>query len=102
MTFEKLDELTKAIADYPQLSDHQNEDGFFNFDEELPQDLRSKLDALEEHLSGLFIDNRGQHSNTYFQAKKAGYKLVVVERDSFGPLGVRYIEKDHKFSVVYG
>jgi hypothetical protein len=101
MTFEKLDELTKVITEYPNLKNYQTHDGFFDYDL-LPEDLRNKIDELSGHMAGIFIDGQGQHSDLYFKAKKAGYRLRVTERDSFGPLGVLYTAKDDSFMVGYG
>lgn len=103
MAFEKLDELTKKLKEYPNLKSYQNEEGFF--DSEMfpqPEDLTKLIEELSSHMSGIFIDDEGQHSDAYFRAKKAGYRLRVTERDSFGPLGVLYTEKDNSFMVGYG
>lgn len=103
MTFEKLDELTKKLKEYPNLKSYQDEDGFF--DSQLfpqPKDLEELIDELSHHMAEIFIDSQGQHSRTYYEAKRAGYRLRVTEQDSFGPLGVLYTEKDNSFMVGYG
>lgn len=103
MTFEKLDELTKKLKEYPNLKSYQNEEGFF--DSELfpqPEELQKLIDELSYHMAEIFINSEGQHSSAYYQAKRAGYRLRVTERDSFGPLGVLYTEKDDSFMVGYG
>jgi len=103
MSFEQLDELTKKLREYPNLKSYQNAEGFF--DSELfpqPEDLEKLIDELSYYMAGLFIDNQGQHSAAYYVAKKAGYRLRVTERDSFGPLGVLYTEENDAFMVGYG
>ena len=103
MSFEQLDELTKKLREYPNLKSYQNEEGFFDSDMfPQPEDLEKLIEELSSHLSGIFINNQGQHSATYYAAKKAGYRLRVTERDSFGPLGVLYTEKNDAFMVGYG
>jgi hypothetical protein len=103
MTFEKLDELIKAIAEYPDLKKYQNADGFFDSEVcPIPEVLDKRIEELSAHMAGIFIDSRGQHSDLYYKAKKAGYRLRVTEQDSFGPLGVLYTAKDESFMVGYG
>lgn len=103
MSFEKLEELTKKLIEYPNLKSYQNEEGFFDSDMfPQPEDLEKLIEELSSHLSGIFINSQGQHSAAYYAAKKAGYRLRVTERDSFGPLGVLYTEKNDAFMVGYG
>lgn len=72
------------------------------FVESLPKDLQQLISELDSELCGSFINSQGQHSNTYFLAKKKGYKLLVVEKDSFGPLIVRYTSFNGNWVHYYG
>ena len=103
MSFEQLDELTKKLREYPNLKSYQNAEGFF--DSELfpqPEDLEKLINELSYHMAELFINSQGQHSAAYYAAKKAGYRLRVTHRDSFGPLCVLYTEENNAFMVGYG
>jgi hypothetical protein len=63
------------------------------------QALMSKLsDALNTNL----ITNDGQHSDVYYELHKAGYRLRVGEKDSFGPLSVVFTCPNDTWQVCYG
>ena len=106
-----LSNIVKEIEDHPHLKQLIKENEVSeqllylsdtSVEESSPEDFKQLLNQLNEELCGSFITNQGQHSKLYYQAVDEGYKLKVVERDSFGPLVVRFSPKHYKWFFCYG
>lgn len=66
------------------------------------EELRAAKDKLYEYLCGEFIASNGQHSDNFYRARRLGFKLVTLEKDSFGPLVSGYASLDGKWKISYG
>jgi hypothetical protein len=65
-------------------------------------EYKALLERLARLLDEVMILPSGQHSLTFFELKRNGYRVWVTERDSFGPLGSAISCPDSDWSVCYG
>lgn len=68
---------------------------------EASPEFKALMFRLSSALNGHLVD-AGQHSNVYYELKKAGYSLRTGESDSFGPLSAVLTAPNNEWQVCYG
>lgn len=112
--FQQLTDLIEEINNNPSITakiktiDKEDKtspvfiSSFLNDDSDLPDVDKQLLYRLDGYLCEEFINDRGGYSDKYFQAKKAGFKLATLEKDSFGPLTSGLTEPTGKWIFMFG
>ncbi len=71
--------------------------------ENIPEDLKTKIDELRSTLDSELISSEGQHSATYYSLNTLDEVVVrVFESDSFGPLIVGVKLRQADWWITYG
>lgn len=102
-TFEELNTLdallTKAIG-----RRKLPESGFLNTDwiDKQPTEIVQLICKLDNYLCFTMINDLGQHSQDYYRARSAGYKLATGESDSHGPLSTVYTSINENWKFCFG
>lgn len=114
MSVEKAVEIVELMKD---INNHKfvskticevTEDGvsrkFISSDvENIPEDLKTKIDELRSMLDSELIDSKGNHSATYYNLNSRDDVVVrVFESDSFGPLIVGVKLRYADWWITYG
>lgn len=60
------------------------------------------MEKLMSTLDGNLIDSEGQHSDVFYELRRAGYRLRTGESDSFGPLSSVITIPDTEWNICYG
>lgn len=67
-----------------------------------PTEIVNLICKLENYLCFTMINDTGQHSQDYYRARSAGYKLTTGEKDSHGPLSTVYTSLNDKWKFCFG
>lgn len=67
-----------------------------------PPEIVQLICKLDNYLCFTMINDQGQHSQDYYRARSAGYKLATGEKDSHGPLSTVYTSLDEKWKFCFG
>ncbi len=114
MSNSKVDAIIKLMNDineHPSLDKAlivESEDGFERRfltpdNDGIPCDLVKLINTLNERLDSDLISEYGSHSSNYYILRNSpGVRVMVLEKDSFGPLivGVKHINGN--WWVTYG
>lgn len=98
----KNNPLTPSFIVRVETSDWLEASNITNGHIEAPADYVSLMDKLMSTLDGNLIDSKGQHSDVFYELRRAGYRLRTGESDSFGPLTAVIVIPETEWNICYG